>query len=62
MEIADQGQGFDLQMARRAGRVGLDGMEERATEIGWDFQVLTSFNAGTCVRIAKKSPTERRAG
>jgi signal transduction histidine kinase len=62
MEIADQGQGFDLQMARRAGRVGLDGMEERATEIGWDFQVLTSSNAGTCVRIAKNSPTERRAG
>jgi signal transduction histidine kinase len=60
MEIADQGQGFDLERARGARRVGLDSMQERAKEIGWEFHVLTSPNAGTCVRIAKEAPTERQ--
>lgn len=62
MEIADQGQGFDLQQARSAGRVGLNSMEERAAEIGWDFQVLTSPAAGTRVRVEKGLPIERQAG
>jgi signal transduction histidine kinase len=59
IEIADQGQGFDLQKARSAGRVGLGSMKERAVDIGWEFQILTSPGSGTCIRIAKKLPEER---
>ncbi|HET7091278.1 MAG TPA: sensor histidine kinase [Anaerolineae bacterium] len=59
MEIQDQGQGFDLQRARISGRVGLVSMGERAAEIGWRLQVITSPGAGTRVRVEKK-PSEGR--
>ena len=53
MEIEDQGLGFDLQQARTSGRMGLTSMQERAGEIGWDLQVITSPGAGTCIRVEK---------
>jgi signal transduction histidine kinase len=59
MEVQDQGQGFDLQRARNSGRVGLASMDERAAEIGWRLQVITSPGAGTRVRVEKK-PSEGR--
>ena len=62
MEISDQGQGFDLEHARSAGHVGLDSMGERASEIGWSFQILTSPTKGTLVRVEKSLPKERQAG
>jgi signal transduction histidine kinase len=59
MEIEDQGRGFDLQQARNSGKVGgqvgLVSMGERAAEIGWDLQVITSPGAGTCIRVEKPS-------
>jgi signal transduction histidine kinase len=59
MEIEDRGQGFDLQQAqdsaRAGGQVGLVNMGERAAEIRWDLQVITSPGAGTCIRIEKSS-------
>jgi signal transduction histidine kinase len=59
MEIEDQGQGFDLQLAQKRGKVGgqvgLVSMSERASEIGWDLQVITSPGAGTCIRVEKSS-------
>jgi len=59
IEVQDQGQGFDLQRARNSGRVGLVSMGERAAEIGWRLQVITSPGAGTRVRVEKK-PSEGR--
>jgi signal transduction histidine kinase len=53
MEIVDQGQGFDLHQAQNSGRVGLNSMRERAAEIGWDLQIITSPGAGTRVRVDK---------
>jgi signal transduction histidine kinase len=53
MEIDDQGQGFDLQKAQISGRVGLNSMRERAAEIGWELQIITSPGAGTRIRIEK---------
>jgi signal transduction histidine kinase len=53
MEITDQGLGFDLQHTHSAGHVGLKSMEERAVEIGWNFQIQTSPTAGTCIRVYK---------
>ena len=51
MEIEDHGQGFDLQAARQSGRMGLTSMQERAAEIGWEVQVITSPGAGTRIRV-----------
>jgi len=53
IEIADQGQGFDLRQARDGGRVGLVSMGERASQIGWDLHVITSPGAGTRIRVVK---------
>jgi len=55
MEIEDQGQGFDLREARSSDRVGLASMAERAAEIGWRLQIITSPGAGTRVRVEKLS-------
>lgn len=55
MAIQDTGQGFDLQQARNSGGLGLTGMAERAAEIGWCLQVITSPGTGTRVRVEKPS-------
>jgi len=34
-------------------------MRERAAEIEWDLQIMTSPGAGTCVRVEKKPPEGR---
>jgi signal transduction histidine kinase len=61
MEIEDQGQGFDLQQAHNSSRVGLISMQERATEIGWDLQIITSPGAGTRIRVEKTPVREVQA-
>jgi signal transduction histidine kinase len=53
IEVEDQGQGFDLQQASASGGVGLKAMCERAAEIGWNLQVVTSPGAGTRIRVEK---------
>jgi signal transduction histidine kinase len=60
MEIQDQGQGFDLQQARNGSRVGLASMGERAAEIGWNLEIISSLGAGTRVRVEKKSSEGRQ--
>jgi len=60
MEIEDQGLGFDLQQARGSGKMGLISMQERAGEIGWDLQVITSTGAGTCIRVEKAPVKEEQ--
>lgn len=59
LEVSDQGQGFDLQHAQQAGRVGLQSMGERAVAIGWDLQIITSPGAGACIRVEKAPGRER---
>jgi signal transduction histidine kinase len=59
LEVADQGQGFDLQQARTGGGVGLAGMSERAAEIGWNLQVRTAPGSGTRIR-AERIPAAGR--
>jgi len=58
IEIKDQGQGFDLKQAQHSNRVGLMSMRERAAEIGWDLQIITSPGAGTCIRVEKPPVSE----
>jgi signal transduction histidine kinase len=55
MEIADQGQGFQLDKVLGQGRIGLHSMEERAEEIGWDLRIFSFPGAGTRIRV-EKSP------
>jgi NarL family two-component system sensor histidine kinase LiaS len=62
IEIADTGQGFDIQKARASGRVGLESMEERAAEIGWTLQVYTDLGVGTRIRVEKDPSPERQVG
>lgn len=58
MEIEDDGAGFDLPQARRSGRVGLASMQERAAEIGWSLQIISSPGAGACIRVEKTPVVE----
>ena len=58
MEIEDHGQGFDLQQAQERAGVGLSSMQERAAEIGWDFQISSSAGTGTCIRVEKRQVKE----
>ena len=53
MEIEDHGQGFDVHQAPYSGRVGLASMSERAAEIGWTLQIISSLGAGTCIRVER---------
>ncbi len=61
MVIEDHGQGFNLSQAEDSGRVGLSSMRERAEEIGWDLQVITSPGAGTCIQVEKAPIREEQA-
>ncbi len=53
MEIEDRGIGFDPRKIPAGERMGLAGMRERATEIGWCLQVESEPATGTCVRVQR---------
>ncbi len=46
--------------AKESDRVGLASMHERAAEIGWELEVVTSPGAGTRLRVQKKPAGERQ--
>jgi signal transduction histidine kinase len=62
IEIEDNGQGFDFMSPQTGshpgGQVGLPGMRERAAEIGWNLQVITSPGAGTRIQVRKSTGEE----
>jgi signal transduction histidine kinase len=53
IEIEDNGQGFDLKKAQESGRLGLAGMQERATEIRWNLSIQSTPGTGTRIRVEK---------
>jgi len=53
MEIEDHGAGFDPLRITAEGRMGLAGMHERATEIGWIMRVTSNPGSGSCIRVEK---------
>jgi signal transduction histidine kinase len=55
MEIEDQGIGFDPDEDKGVGKMGLQGMRERAAEIGWDFEVKSMLGQGSLIRVQKGS-------
>ncbi len=50
LEIADQGAGFDPQVAARSGRLGLAFMQERVRLLGGVFEIATAPGQGTRIR------------
>lgn len=51
MEIADNGKGFDAELAMNSGGQGLNNMHERATRLGGTFCIETSPGKTTKVRV-----------
>jgi signal transduction histidine kinase len=55
LEIEDHGQGFDPAAAfKQRGHLGLDGMHERAHEIGWNLSVQSQPGQGTRILVTEK--------
>jgi signal transduction histidine kinase len=52
MEVEDRGAGFIPQQIP-GGQMGLAGMRERATEIGWSLEVESTPGAGTRIRLER---------
>ncbi len=51
LEVRDDGQGFSPEDVPSISQYGLRGMRERAELIGADFQIISSPNQGTSVRL-----------
>lgn len=51
IEVTDKGVGFDPATARRGGQ-GLVGMRERAELLGGSFEIISSPNRGTVVKVS----------
>jgi signal transduction histidine kinase len=52
MEIRDDGVGFEPQNQHGKGHYGLQGMQERATSIGADLDVLSQPGVGTTIKLS----------
>lgn len=51
LRIQDDGQGFDLQLARNQGGFGLLGMQQRCDRLGGQFTLRSQPGQGTCILI-----------
>jgi signal transduction histidine kinase len=63
LHVADDGTGFDVDGARRRGRLGLSGVIERVRLLGGDVQIRSEQGGGTriVVTLPRWTPTERPA-
>jgi signal transduction histidine kinase len=59
VEVADEGNGFEVGQTMPAGKMGLSNMQERAAGIGWSLRVKSSPGNGTRVRVWKDSGGEK---
>ncbi len=53
LQVSDDGQGFDVKNPSSSGRVswGLEGMRERASLLGGDFQLFSEPRQGTLIEV-----------
>ncbi len=51
LTVADDGRGFDADLPRGRGRLGLATMRERAQSLGGEFSIITGPNRGTRIRV-----------
>jgi signal transduction histidine kinase len=56
LEVADDGVGFDPLQASKAGCIGLQGMRERAQDIGAEFEIHSQPGSGTRVIVRRPIP------
>jgi signal transduction histidine kinase len=57
LEIEDHGMGFDPEsILHEGGHLGLVGMYERATEIGWDLTLRSRPGEGTRIVVSEREP------
>jgi signal transduction histidine kinase len=54
LKIVDDGVGFDLDIAQKSGGLGLQGMKERAEQIGGQLMVTSEPGMGTTVQVEVK--------
>ena len=55
MEVSDDGRGFAPERAARSGGVGLEGMRERAEEIGWTLAITSGPGRGTRLTVTPRT-------
>jgi signal transduction histidine kinase len=60
LEIMDDGQGFDLDVVRHRGGMGLVSMRERAKEMGGTFTIESAPGQGTMVTVRVPVPVADR--
>ena len=58
MEIGDDGIGADLDRLDLQDKLGLQGMRERAAEVGGVFEVSSQPNKGTTIRFSVEAPDD----
>lgn len=51
LEVVDNGQGFDLELARGKGGMGLTNMSERVQKIGGELTIRSEPDGGTTIRV-----------
>jgi signal transduction histidine kinase len=51
LEVTDDGIGFDPDLAREHGGMGIHGMEERATQLGGRLIVISKPGLGATIRV-----------
>lgn len=58
LEIRDDGQGFNPEVATGAGHYGLLGMRERTRLVGGTLEIMSGTGMGTCIRLIVPSNQE----
>jgi signal transduction histidine kinase len=56
LEVTDDGIGFDPVQACEAGCLGLLGMQERAQELGAEFEIISQLGSGAKVIVRRPIP------
>lgn len=51
LEVMDDGRGFDLEVARQGGGIGLKGMSERVAKMDGKLTIETKPGCGTCIMV-----------
>lgn len=58
LKVVDNGRGFDLAKAERAGGFGLKSMQDRVTQIGGNFIIETAPGQGTTIQVEIRQTDE----